>query len=436
MQEAPDPARWRILIVLLGAIFMSLIGVSIVNVTLPSIQDGLGASKADLQWVLSGYALTFGVVLVAAGRAGDIVGRGGIFIIGVAVFTLASVASSAAPSAEWLNASRFVQGVGSGLLNPQGVGMIQQYFRGAERGRAFGFFGSMVGVAVAIGPVLGGVLIFLGGTDFGWRLTFLVNVPVGIAVILLGLRWFPKPLFRRRPVGELTTAERASRSMDPVGSVLLGLAVLGILFPFVESRSSGLTWTLLPVGIALVFTWIWWEKRYARTGRSPMVDLNIFRTRSFSNGTIIVTLYFLGMTSIWVIVAMYMQQGAGKSAFEAGLVGIPSAVLSALAANWAGQRVIKFGRKIVIVGMLFALIGLGSSIAVVQLHEAGYLSVWWLLASLAFIGAAQGSVISPNQTLTLAEVPLEYAGSSGAVMQTGQRIGTSVGIAVVTAALF
>src|SRR5699024_2418038 len=285
-QETPDPARWRILSVLLGAIFMSLVGVSIVNVTLPYIQEGLGASQSDLQWVLSGYALTFGVVLVAAGRAGDIMGRGGIFILGVAVFTLASIASSAAPSAEWLNVSRFVQGVGSGLLNPQGVGMIQQYFRGAERGRAFGFVGSMVGVSVAIGPVLGGVLIYLGGADFGWRLTFLVNVPVGILVILLGLKWFPKPLFRRRPEGELTTAERASRSMDPVGSLLLGLAVLAILFPFVESRSGGLMWLLVPLGIALVAAWVWWEKRYARLGRSPMVDLNIFRTRSFSNGTI------------------------------------------------------------------------------------------------------------------------------------------------------
>lgn len=435
-QGAPDPARWRILIVLLGAIFMSLVGVSIVNVTLPSIQEGLGASQSDLQWVLSGYALTFGVVLVAAGRAGDIVGRGGIFLVGVAVFTLSSIAASAAPTAEMLNASRFIQGVGSGLLNPQGVGMIQQYFRGAERGRAFGFFGSMVGVAVAIGPVLGGTLIYLGGTDIGWRLTFLVNAPVGLLVILLGLKWFPKPLFRRRPVGELTRAERASRSMDPVGSVLLGVAVLAILFPFVESRSSAITWALAPLGVVLVVVWVFWEKRYARSGKSPMVDLNIFRTRSFSNGTIIVTLYFLGMTSIWVIVAMYMQQGAGKSAFEAGLVGIPSAVLSALAANWAGKRVMKFGRKIVIGGMLFALTGLGTSITVVLLHEAGHLSVWWLLVSLALIGAAQGSVISPNQTLTLAEVPLQYAGSSGAVMQTGQRIGTSVGIAAVTAALF
>src|SRR5699024_7672620 len=158
---APQTARWRILIVLLAAVFKSLIAVSIDNVALPSIQDGLGASESDLQSVLYDYRVYFGVVLLAAGRAGDIVGRGGIFVIGVVVFTAASVASSIAPNPEMLNAARFVQGVGSGLLNPQGVGMIQQYFRGAERGRAFGYFGSVVGVAVGIGPVLGGLLIRL-----------------------------------------------------------------------------------------------------------------------------------------------------------------------------------------------------------------------------------------------------------------------------------
>src|SRR5699024_8579569 len=140
----------------------------------------------------------------------------------VSVFTAASIACSFAPSAEWLNIARFVQGVGSGLLNPQGVGMIQQYFRGAERGRAFGYFGSTVGVSVAIGPVLGGLLIQLGGPDFGWRLTFLVNVPVGILTLVLALLWFPKPLLRRRPAGDTGSAARAS--MDPVGSLLLGLA--------------------------------------------------------------------------------------------------------------------------------------------------------------------------------------------------------------------
>lgn len=432
--SAPDPARWRILIVLLAAIFMSLIAVSIVNVALPAIQDGLDASESDLQWVLSGYALTFGVVLVAAGRAGDILGRGGIFVLGVSVFTAASIACSFAPSAEWLNIARFVQGVGSGLLNPQGVGMIQQYFRGAERGRAFGYFGSTVGVSVAIGPVLGGFLIQLGGPDFGWRLTFLVNVPVGILTLILALLWFPKPLLRRRPEGE--TGKAARSSMDPIGSLLLGLAVLAILFPFMESRTSAGTWLLLPVGIVLVLAWVKWERRYAARGRSPMVDLHIFRTRSFTNGTVIVTLYFLGMTSIWVIVALYMQQGAGKTALEAGLVGIPSAVLSAFAANWAGRRVITYGRKIVIGGLYFALVGLALSVAVTILHDAVGLSVWWLMLTLSFIGIAQGSVISPNQTLTLAEVPLQYAGSSGAIMQTGQRMGTSIGIAVITAAVF
>ncbi len=431
--SAPDPVRWRILVVLLAAIFMSLIAVSIVNVALPSIQEGLGASESDLQWVLSGYALTFGVVLVAAGRAGDILGRGGIFIIGASIFTAASIASSFAPNPEMLNVARFVQGVGSGLLNPQGVGMIQQYFRGAERGRAFGYFGSVVGVAVGIGPILGGLLIKLGGVEFGWRLTFLVNVPVGIVTIILALLWFPRPLMRR-PATEAGTAARTS--MDPVGSLLLGLAVLAILFPFMEARAAAATWLLLPAGLLLILAWVRWERRYAARGRSPMVDLRIFRTRSFTNGSVIVTLYFLGMTSIWVIVALYMQQGAGKSALEAGLVGVPSAVLSAIAADWAGKRVARLGRKIVIGGLYFALVGLALSVTVALLHEAVGLSVWWLLLSLSFIGIAQGSVISPNQTLTLAEVPLQYAGSSGAIMQTGQRIGTSIGIAVITAALF
>lgn len=436
--HVPDPARWRVLSVLLVAIFMSLIDVSIVNVALPSIQSGLRASESDLQWVLSGYALTFGVVLVAAGRAGDLMGRGGFFMVGVAIFTLSSLACGLAPGAGWLDAARFVQGVGSGLLNPQGVGMIQQYFRGRERGRAFGYFGSTVGVAVAIGPVLGGTLIGLGGPDFGWRLTFLVNLPIGTTAVILALLWFPRPLFHR-PAGVGSgrgLVMRAMRSLDPVGAVLLGLAVLAVLLPFVESSASALTWLALPAGLGLAWAWVRWERRYAAQGHSPMVDLGIFSTRSFANGTVIMALYFLGMTSIWVLVALYMQEGLGMSALETGLVGVPAALLSALAANWAGKRVMSFGRRIVIGGLFVALGGLALSAAVVLLSGAGLISIWWLVIGLVFIGVAQGSVITPNQTLTLNDVPLRYAGSSGAVMQTGQRIGTSVGIAMVTAAVF
>lgn len=167
-----------------------------------------------------------------------------------------------------------------------------------------------------------------------------------------------------------------------------------------------------------------------------MVDLRLFSTRGFSNGTVIVGLYFMGMTSVWVLVALYMQEGDDRSALEAGLVGLPSSILSAVAALWAGRRVLHYGRKIVIAGLLFALTGLTLSIAAVLLHAAGNLSVWWLLLSLSFIGVAQGTVISPNQTLTLAEVPVRQAGSAGAIMQTGQRIGTSIGITVITAGAF
>lgn len=437
--EIKDADRWRILAVLLGVIFMSLIGVSIVNVALPSIQRGLEADQSDLQWVLSGYALTFGVVLVAAGRAGDIMGRGGIFLVGVGLFTVSSVAAGLAPDPMWFNAARFAQGIGSGLVNPQGIGMIQQYFRGDARGRAFGYFGTTVGFSVAIGPVLGGLLIEAGGPDLGWRLTFLVNVPIGIAAIILGMKWFPRPLFRRPPKPAAGGTGRIPgwlSSLDPIGSVLLGFAILAILYPFMESRGSSISWALLPLGLILVWVWVKWEQRCARLGHSPMVDLNIFRTSSFTNGALIMSLYFMGMTSVWVLVALYMQDGEGKTAFESGLVGIPSALLSAYAAFWSGRRVSRYGRKIVIGGLMLALFGLAASIAVVLLHERFDTSVWWLLLSLSFIGLAQGAVISPNQTLTLAEVPLEYAGSSGAIMQTGQRIGTSVGIAIITAAVF
>ena len=382
--------------------------------------------------MLSGYALTFGVVLVAAGRAGDIMGRGGLFLIGIAVFTLSSVAAGLAPNAEWLNAARFAQGIGSGLLNPQGLGMIQHYFRGDARGRAFGYFGTTVGLSVAIGPVLGGLLIELGGPELGWRLTFLVNVPIGITAIVLGLLWFPRPLIVRLP-----RTGSGLRSLDPVGAALLALAVLAVLFPFVEGGSGrALVWLLLPVGALLGWLWVRWERRYVRLGLKPMVDLKIFSTSSYTNGITIMTLYFMGVTSVWVLVALYVQEGNGMTALQSAAFGIPAALLSAYAAHWAGSRVAHFGRKLVIGGLMLALFGLGLSVLTVILADAGHVSIWWLMVSLSFIGVAQGTVISPNQTLTLAEVPLDYAGSSGAIMQTGQRIGTAVGIAVITAAMF
>lgn len=412
---------------------MSLIDVSIVNGALPSIKFSLGASDSQLQWVLAGYALTFGIGLVTAGRAGDIYGRAPLFIAGVALFTLSSAAAGFAQDALFLNIARALQGIGSGLISPQTVGMVQQYFRGAERARAFAIFGAAVGASVAVGPLLGGLLIQAGGVDFGWRLTFFVNLPVGIGAIILAFLWFPKPLLNRNLPAHL---QNQNRDLDPLGAVLLGIAVLALLLPFVEGRASAWLRLSLPLGIGLIGVWLWWEARQKRLGKHPMVDLAIFRVRSFANGALMISVYFAGITSIWVIVALYLQDGLGRSALETGLMGLPSAIASGIAALYAGRRVVQYGRIVVIAGMYSALFGLASSIVVVWLRSQGLASEWWLLLTLTFLGIGQGSVISPNQTLTLADVPLEYAGSSGGIMQTGQRIGTSVGIAVITALTF
>lgn len=437
-EVTPDPRRWRVLAVLLTGIFMALIAVSIVNVALPSMQRGLGARDADMQWVLSGYALTFGVVLVAAGRAGDLLGRGGLYMLGMAIYTAGAIAAGLAPNIEMLNTARFIMGIGAGLFNPQGVGMIQQYFQGRERGLAFGYFGTTVGLAVAVGPPLGGILIKLGGPDLGWRLTMLLNVPIGILAIILAFLFFPRPYLQRLrsetgvPIGFLRTI----RALDPVGALLLGLAVLCLMLPFMESGTSAWVWVLLPVSAVLVWAWVMWEKRMKKTSAAPMVDLEIFKLRHFRNGVIIAMMWFFGTTSVWVLVAQYFQNGLGHSALVAGLIGLPAALLNAESANWAGHHLDKGGRKIVIGGIIMSISGLVLTIGIILLHSKFGISEYWTILTLCLVGGAGGLVISPNQALSLRDVPLNYAGAAGAILQTGQRIGTSVGLAVILAVAF
>jgi len=425
----------KILAVMLVPMFMSLLSVSIVNVILPDMQRSIGASNSAIQWVLSGYTLAFGVLLVAAGRAGDLFGRGRLFVIGVSVFALGSLISGLSPDPLVLNIARVVMGLGSGLLSPQGVGMLQQYFHGQVRGRAFGMFGTIVGVSVGIGPVLGGGLIAVLGDEWGWRSAFLINVPIALAAIILGRFWLPRSAW----VGTGTEPDSDGRrraDFDPVGLVLLGVGTLLVMLPFLERSAGAWIYALVPVGVAVVWLWVRWENRYSRRGGSPMVDMQLFRTRSFAYGASLTSMYFVGMPGIWVIVALYLQNGLGFPALHAGLVGLPSALLSAIAAQAAGRVVLTFGRKMVVLGVAIGLTGVVASALLVLAHEAWGISIWWLLLTLGVTGLGQGMAISPNQTLTLAEVPVEYAGSSGGVMQTGQRVGTAIGIAIVTAVFF
>src|SRR5699024_5916786 len=186
--EGNTPGRWRALTVCVLAGFMTLLDVSIVNVALPSMEAGLDASSAQLSWVVSGYALMFGLALVPAGKLGDNLGRKPMFLFGLAAFTVVSLLCGFAQSATWLVVCRLLQGMAGGILNPQVIAMIQQLFRGRERGTAFGFYSAAIGVSTAIGPLVGGVLIQLVGFSAGWRWVFYVNLPVGLAALAFGAR--------------------------------------------------------------------------------------------------------------------------------------------------------------------------------------------------------------------------------------------------------
>src|SRR4051794_21420286 len=271
--------------VALVAGFMALLDVGIVNVALPSIRTDLRLDSGELQWILSGYALTFGLLLVPAGRYGDARGRRGVFVTGLSIFTLASAAAGLATGPLWLIIARLVQGAAGGIMIPQVAGLIQQLFEPRERGKPFGLLGAVIGISTAVGPLLGGLLIQVFGAAHGWRWIFYINVPIGIVAILLGRLWIPGK-----------AREQAAReSLDPVGVVLLGLGVLALLLPLVQEREwhGAAKWLLIPAGVVVLAGFVAWERRYGRRA-TPLVDLGLFRVRSYGLGALIGLLYFAG----------------------------------------------------------------------------------------------------------------------------------------------
>ena len=416
----PDPNRWKALVVCLVAGFMTLLDVSIVNVALPSIKTGLHAQDSELQWIVSGYALTLGLLLVPSGRFGDARGRRPAFMLGVAMFVLASAACGFAPSAPALIFTRLVQGVAGGLISPQISGLIQSLFRGEERGKAFGFFGTTVGISTAVGPLTGGALIALFGVSEGWRAVFFVNLPIGIAVLLLARRYLPAP----------TPEERRPQAMDPLGVVLLGAAVVCVLVPFIEQRSwdSPLRPALFGVAALLLVVWVLHERRYGRA-REPVVNLSLFGIRSYVLGVGVGLVYFAGFTGVFFILTQYLQLGLDYPAWKAGLSAVPFALGGALMASLGSRQVLRRGRKLVAFGLGVVVVGMALVFIAVDAHPGHDVALWTALP-LFVAGLGGGLVIAPNQTLSLSEVPVERAGSAGGVLQTAQRIGAASGIAV------
>ena len=423
--EVPDPNRWRALGVCLVAGFMTLLDVSIVNVALPPIQQGLGASSAELSWVVSGYALTFGLVLVSSGRLGDDRGRRKLFLVSLALFTVTSAAAGFALNPTMLVVARLLQGVAGGMLNPQVIGFIQTLFRGRERGRAFGLFGAAVGISTAVGPLLGGLLLQWGGEAEGWRLVFFVNVPLGVAGLVLGARLLPR---------DVLSGER--RSLDVVGAVLLGAGIVALMFPLVlsERDPASAPWWLLAVAVLFLLAFVAWERRARRTHGHPLVDFALLRTRSYSLGTSLGLLYFAGFTSIFFVLTLYFQQGRDYSPLAAGLALTPFALGSALTSAIGGRIVSRFGKPLVVLGLLGVAVGLLATDAVLRADPA---PIGWATAGpLLVAGLGSGFVIAPNQTLALEEVPVEQSGTAAGVLQTSQRVGSAVGIAAVGAVFF
>lgn len=417
--------RWQAFAVCLAAGFMTLLDVSIVNVALPSIESALHASSSQVQWIVAGYTLAFGLVLVPAGRLGDLHGRRVMFLVGLATFVVTSALCGAALSGTWLVIGRVLQGIAAGMLNPQVIAMIQELFSGPERARAFGLYGACVGISTAVGPLLGGVLIEVFGADQGWRAVFLVNVPVGLVTIVLAWRLLP----RVRPHG-------MERWLDLPGLLLLGGTVLVFMLPFVAGKdASPARWLLLLLSVVGAAAFWRWERRYERGGRRPVFTAGLIGTATYSRGAVFALLYFGGFTSIFLLSTLYLQSGLGLTALQCGLVLTPFALAGALSAWLSGRWVSRFGRRLVILGVLAMLSGVIAADVIAMVAD-GATAAWWIGGVLAVSGFGNGIVIAPNQALTLADVPVSEAGVAAGALQTGQRIGTAVGLAASTSVFF
>jgi EmrB/QacA subfamily drug resistance transporter len=419
--------RWRALAICLIGGFMVLLDVSIVNVALPSIREGLGAAQSELQWVVSGYALAFGLVLVPAGRIGDLQGRRTMFVFALGLFTLASAACGAAQDPLFLVVARFIQGFAGGTLTPQISALIQELFEGPERGRAFGWFGTVVGISTAIGPLLGGLLIAAFGNTEGWRAVFFVNVPIGLVAMPLAWRVLPASAHTKQ----------SRHDLDPVGVGLLAVGAVVLLLPLVQEQewSGDTKWLLLPLAALVLLGFVLWDRRYARRGKEPLVDFELFRRRSYSFGVSVATVYFAAFTPLFFVFTLYLQTGEKYSALLAGLAITPFAAGSGLAAGVGGRIVHRFGRPLVVLGLVLVAIGFGG--VLLAAHLAGtHDTALATLAPLLVAGLGSGLVITPNQTLTLSEAPVERSGTAGGLLQTGQRIGAAVGIAAVGSVFF
>ena len=406
--------------VLLAGVFTSLLDFFIVNVALPDTQRDLHAGPSAVQFIVAGYGLALAAGLITAGRLGDLYGRRKMYVLGLGLFTLASAACGLAPSAGFLVAARVVQGGAAALLMPQILAIINTTFTGPARARAYTAYGMTVGFGAVFGQLIGGVLIRVDLAGLGWRSIFLINVPIGLAVVALAPRLLPE-----------SRASGAGR-IDLIGAVLVSLGLVAIVLPLVEGQQQGWPpWVFgcLAASIPLLGAFTLHQRRLAANG-SPLVNLALFRERAFSAGVVTNLAYQMMMASFFLVLALFLQDGLGLSALQSGLIFLPLGLGYFAASMQSGKIAARLGPQVLAIGAL--IVSAGYLLLAAMLHDGA----GWLIPGLVVSGVGMGLVIAPMPAIVLARVKPEHAAAASGVLSTTQQAGGAIGVALIGAVFY
>jgi EmrB/QacA subfamily drug resistance transporter len=420
----PYRLRWVVAGVVLAANVMDLLDTTVVNVAAPSVHRDLGGGADTIQWLSAAYTLAFAVLLVAGARLGDIFGRRRLFLVGSAGFTLFSAACASAPTIGVLIAFRVLQGAFGALLIPQGFGLLKQVFDDeAELDKAFGFFGPATGLPMLAAPVVAGALIDANLWGIGWRLVFLINVPIGVLTLFLASRSLPRG------------ASHPNVKLDVRGVWLVGLALAAIIYPLIQGRSDGWpTWcfVMLAAGVVLLLGFLRHERHTG--GSDSLIEPTLLTNRTYLSGIAVVLALFGAFSGLLLCVSLYGQLGEGWSPIHAGLALTPMVVGMILGMVISFALVKRFGRHLIHFGIV--LIAAGAAELALILTGARIASTWNLLPSLLIIGVGVGASIGQLFRFVLTSVSMDEVGSASGVLEAVQQLSTSLGVAALGTIFF
>jgi EmrB/QacA subfamily drug resistance transporter len=416
------PLRWFVFAVVIAANIMDLMDATIVNVAGPSIRTALGGSASTLQWLPAGYTLAFAVFLITGARLGDKFGRRRLFLIGSAGFTVMSAACAVAPSMQVLIVFRVLQGAFGALMIPQGFGMLKEVFAEDEMTKVFGAFGPVMGLSILAAPILAGALVEANLWGIGWRLVFLINVPIGIAAFAGAVRVLPR-----------TVAHPGIR-LDTGGMVLIGAALTAIIYPLIQGRTDGWpawTFVVLAAGAALLGAFVLWGRR--RHG-DPLIEPGLLANRTYTSGILVALAFFGAFGGLLLCVSLFAQLGERFSPVHAGLT-LMAMVVGMIAGMGVGFALVgRLGRHLLHLGVVIVMAG--TIVLAVTVTGTSAVSTLGLAPGLFLIGVGAGSSIGQLFDFILAGVSMDEVGSASGVLEAVQQLSSALGVAVLGTIFF